>query len=149
MTDHEQLETEARSGTSSRDIDQDDVSEQLDDDKLSGEFPPDDPVAADDYGITSQEQRVPEPIEERVEREQPEGDTVGEVDGVGHLVAPDEGDLRDTERDAVADDIDAVSDHDRTVGDVGTGDITTAETAPEMQPDMTAEEAAVHQRPEP
>jgi hypothetical protein len=157
MSEHDRLETEARSGSAAGEVDpsgaSEQVSESLDDDKLSVDFPPDEPMAVDDYGTTPQEQRVPEPIDERVEREQPETETAGEPDRVGQLVDPDEGDLRDTERDAVADEVREVPGHDRPVGDVGTGEVTTEEIAsgsgPEMQPDQSAEEAAVHQRPGP
>jgi hypothetical protein len=69
MTDP--LETEARSGSAPIGGDQD-LSEHLDDDKLGGDFPPDEPLGVEEYGITNHEQRYPEPIAERVEREIPD-----------------------------------------------------------------------------
>ncbi len=140
------LETEARSGDAPRNVDQDVVSERLDDDKLPADFPPDEPVASNDYGVTPAEQRVPEPLEERVKREKPDTATVGQADQVGRLVAPDEGVHRDDEKSMVADETSRVAPHDRPVGDVGTGDVTTSETATELARDVSAEEDAVHER---
>lgn len=92
-----------------------DQSEQLDADTLpgdsddptaGGEYPPDSPIAALDYGTTPAEARMPEPIAERVERE------VREVDpeeGM-RLVEPGADDtgeaLIDTEPAAVASEVD-------------------------------------------
>ncbi len=145
MPSHDELETEARSGTSPARITDDDVSEVLDDDKLVSDFPPDQPLASNDYGVTPTEQRVPEAIADRVKREKPETAMVGQTDGVGRLVAPDEGSGPDEEKAMVADEIDRVADHDLPVGDVGTGDTTTYDTANELARDVSAEEAAVHE----
>lgn len=147
MADRDQLDAEAEvrngaSGTTS----QEDLSEVLDADKLAGNYPPDQPAGSFDYGITPQEQRVPEPIAERVKRENPEQAFVGEEGTVGRLVEPDEGINPDTEADAVARDVDRVADHDRPVGDVGTGDTTTYDTANERGRHVSAEEAAMHER---
>lgn len=49
-----------------------DPSELLDDDVLPAEYPPDHPTGVDDYGTTAQEERVDEPLEERIRREEPE-----------------------------------------------------------------------------
>ncbi|MEY2420327.1 MAG: hypothetical protein QOI95_394 [Acidimicrobiaceae bacterium] len=51
-----------------------DEAEALDDDELAGarEFPPERPFVVDDYGTTPGEERVPEPLEEFVRREQPD-----------------------------------------------------------------------------
>lgn len=148
MADHENLETEARSGSAPQRIDRDDVSERLDDDKLPADFPPDEPLASNDYGVTPQEQRVPEPLDERVRREKPETALVGEADGTGRLVAPDEGRPPDEEDRLVANEATGVPAHDRPVGDVGTGDVTTSETATELERDVSAEEDAVRVREE-
>lgn len=147
MADREQMEAEARNGASGT-TSQEDLSEVLDDDKLGGggNHPPDQPVGSFDYGITPQEQRVPEPIAERVQREKPEQSFVGEEGRVGRLVAPDEGIGPDDEAAAVARDVERVADHDRPVGDVGTGDSTTYDVATELGQDLSAEEAAVHER---
>jgi hypothetical protein len=50
----------------------DDVSELLDEDALPSEFPLDDPIGVDQYGTTPQEERVDEPLEERILREEAE-----------------------------------------------------------------------------
>lgn len=147
MTDHDRLETEAR-GTEGG-VERDDLSETLDDDHLTGEYPPEQPLGSLDYGTTPAEQRIPEPIDERVRREKPETSTVGEADRAGRLVEPDEGTHTDAEAQAVATEISGVAPHDRPVGDVGTGDVTTSETATELTQDLSAEEAAMHRREEP
>lgn len=154
MADHEPIsdpglmEDEVRSGSSGT-TSQDDLSEVLDADKLPANYPPDEPMGSFDYGVTPQEQRVDEPIAERVKREKPEQSFVGEEGGVGRLVAPDEGITPDVEGDAIARDVDRVADHDRPVGDVGTGDTTTYDTATEQGRHVSAEEAAVHERDAP
>ena len=142
MTDD--LETEARGGNASIPVSQDDQSEALDDDKLAGEFPPDEPVGVDEYGITPAEQRIDEPIDERVLREQPEATGTGQDDVAGRLVAPDEGNGPDDEAAAVAS---ATGDGERgglSVDDIGSGDSTTRDTATERATDLSAEESAVH-----
>jgi hypothetical protein len=149
MSQNDPLEAEARSGTDPERVTEDEKSEVLDDDKLVSDFPPDQPLASNDYGVTPAQQRIPEPIDERVRREKPESATVGQSDDVGRLVAPDEGQRPDDERSMIADDIEEVPPHDRPVGDVGTGDTTTYETATELSRDVSAEEAAVHEREEP
>lgn len=143
MVDREQLETEAR-GTDPDSADRDDLSETLDDDHLTGEYPPDAPMGAADYGTTPGEARVQEPIDERVRREKPETSTVGSPDRAGRLVEPDEGTHRDTEAEAVASDVENIAPHDLPDGDVGTGDVTVHETATELTQDLSAEEAAMH-----
>src|SRR5690606_515915 len=47
-------------------------SEMLDDDVLPPEYPPDRPLGVDQYGTTWQEERVDEPLEDRVRREEPD-----------------------------------------------------------------------------
>ncbi len=49
-----------------------DPSEALDSDKLGDEFPPERPVGVDQYGTTTAEARIGEPIDERVDREEPD-----------------------------------------------------------------------------
>lgn len=60
-------------------IDDEDVSEQLDDDKLPAEYPPDEPMGVDEYGITRAEARVDEPLEELIMRERPDDRGAEEV----------------------------------------------------------------------
>lgn len=142
MADRDQLETEARGGPTDG-ADRDALSETLDDDHLTGEYPPEHPLGSTDYGVTPAEGRVQEPIDERVRREKPETSTVGSSDRAGRLVEPDEGTHTDTEAEAVASVVDQVAPHDRPVGDVGTGDVTSQETATELTQDLSAEEAAM------
>jgi hypothetical protein len=47
-------------------------AEALDDDKLPAEYPPEQPLAVDDYGTTPAEEHVTEPLAERVRREEPD-----------------------------------------------------------------------------
>lgn len=148
MSDGDRLESEAR-GTTDRATDPDDLSESLDDDNLPADYPPDEPMGSLDYGTTRAEARIPEPLDERVKREKPADAMIGEVDRAGRLVEPDQGGGPDLEKAAVADDIDQVAPHDKPVGDVGTGDVTVAETASELTQDLSAEEAAVHVEEEP
>jgi hypothetical protein len=49
-----------------------DQVEALDDDKLPPEYPPEEPLAVDGYGTTLAEERAPEPLAERVRREEPD-----------------------------------------------------------------------------
>ena len=49
--------------------DEQDQSELLDDDKLPGEYPPDEPMGVDTYGTTAAEERAGEPITEAIARE--------------------------------------------------------------------------------
>lgn len=142
MADHEQLETEARGTTGG--FDRDDQSENLDDDHLTGDYPPEQPLGSFDYGTTPMETRVPEPIDERVAREKPETSMVGTTDRAGRLIEPDEGTHTDVEAQAIANGIDRVAAHDRPLGDVGTDDVTVQETATELTQDLSAEEAAMH-----
>src|SRR3954467_3416178 len=53
-------------------IDEQDRAEELDDDKLEGDFPPDQPLGVDTYGVTPAEERVVEPIAEALAREVPD-----------------------------------------------------------------------------
>jgi len=138
------LEIEARSGDATIPVSQDDKSEQLDDDKLTGDFPPDEPVGVDEYGITPMEQRIDEPIEERVLREQPEVTDIGQAPEAGRLVAPDAGMGPDDEAAAVATAVGGVPGEQLTPDDIAIGDSTTRDTATERETDLSAEEAAVH-----
>jgi hypothetical protein len=145
ISDPGPMEAEVRGGSSGT-TSEEDLSEVLDQDKLPGEFPPDQPMASFDYGVTPQEQRVQEPLSERVKRERPDDAFVGEEGRVGRLVAPDEGVHEDVEGAEIATAVDEVAPHDLPVGDVGTGDSTTYDVATELTQDLSAEEAAVHER---
>ena len=92
--------------------------EQADEDGMLGERP----LGATEYGVTAEEERTPETMEERLRREEPDVMVgMGQQEPVGRLVEDDQGVAGlDTERDAVA--------HE--VGDVAS---------------MSAEEAAMHE----
>lgn len=127
-----------------------DVSEGLDADKLTGEYPPDDPAASDDYGVTARQDAIEEPVGERVaKREVPDDPAAGQVteEGeVGQLVESDEGARVDLEDQAVADEgVSTVPGEQRETGDIASGDTTLRDTATERVPEAAAEEAAVHE----
>ena len=59
--------------------------------QVEGMMPPRDyPVAAEDFGITAEEERMQEPLAERVLREEPDV-MDGLDDSVGRLIEPDQG----------------------------------------------------------
>ncbi|HEX8804005.1 MAG TPA: hypothetical protein VF743_07420 [Acidimicrobiales bacterium] len=133
--------------------DPDQPGEAFDDDLLDGqEFPPDRPLAVDKPGVTEQEERAGETVEERDRHTEPEvwerplqADTPPPVledldDPAGDAPTVDD------EKDLVAppvpqDDVGPLAD-----GDAFTGDETTRDVANELVP-PPAEEAAVHTRP--
>lgn len=53
-------------------IPDDEKSEVLDDDRLGDDYPPDQPQASEDYGLTGAEQRHKEPLDERIGRDEPD-----------------------------------------------------------------------------
>src|SRR5215207_8947546 len=124
-------------------ISDDDRSEAVDTDKLSDEYPPDELLASDDYGVTGAEQRYDEPLDERVRREQPEAT---EPDAAGgrseRVVQPVDQDGPD-EEDPVAAAIEDPDVRDRPPDDEVTGDETTRDVATERVP-PPAEEVALH-----
>lgn len=103
------------------DADADNRSELVDDEVIGPEYPSDEPVAVDDYGTTAAEQRVPEPLDERVEREEP--DTPPPAPATSEEAA---------ERSR--------SEEDDFIGDETTRDVATEREAPKP-----AEEAAMHE----
>jgi hypothetical protein len=132
------------------------LSELTDDDKLPPEYPPDEPLGVEDYGVTAAEEEIPEPLAERVAREEPDllppDDDSEYGRPVGTLVEPDEGIVdRDFEADAVATEagmppgelsIDA--------DDIAFGDDTLRDVAQEREgTELSAEEAAMHLTPPP
>lgn len=117
-------------------------AEALDDDHIGEEYPPDEPLGVEDYGTTGAEQRIPEPLDERVLRDEPDV-----LPGEQPLVVPtvDEDEARlDTEKDLVAEaavhDVDTPEDPS---GETGDRTATAADRAP-----APAEEAAMHLEPE-
>lgn len=123
--------------------DSQDQAEALDDDKLGGDYPPEEPLGVEEYGTTAAEERYGEPLDERIRREEPE---VGEGDGREPdsppvLVDPDgvEADVLASAVPGSADDLGEL-DVDDPVG----GDPTLRDVATELEAPMSAEEAAVH-----
>lgn len=131
-------------------VDPDQPAEDLDDDKLGGEFPPERPMGAEDEGVTGVEQLGGESLAERDERTEPElwerpraaGETdpgvelagdeeVGQVDDESTMVA------RSAE-DTDARDAGALASDDEFTGDETTRNVATERSTP------PAEEAAVH-----
>jgi hypothetical protein len=125
-------------------ISDDDRSEAADTDKLSDEYPPDELLASDDYGVTGAEQRYDEPLDERVRREQPEATEPDAADGRSErVVQPVDQDGPDEEEDLVAAAIEDPDVRDRPPDDEVTGDETTRDAATERVP-PPAEEVALH-----
>src|SRR4051812_11533542 len=94
-----------------------DEAEALDDDRLPSEYPPDAPFGVEDYGTTGGEERIPEPLDERVRREEPDpvvqaDAAIAEGTGLGRMpTMPDgEDDLH----------LDGISSGDMTLRDVAT-----------------------------
>ena len=124
-------------------------AEGLDDDKLAGEYPPEEPLGVEEYGTTAAEEAWDEPLEERIAREEPDV-PVPEDDGV-ELLQPDEGAHTDVEADEVASVAHAQPDERGPLSeeDVASGDPTLRDVAQEREGAMPAEEAAVHVVEEP
>lgn len=127
------------------------LSELLDDDKLPAEYPPDEPLGVDEYGITAAEEEVDEPLAERVAREEPDlipGEDDSDLGApVGVLVEPDEGIVdRDFEADAVARESGPPpGDLPLDADDIAFGDDTLRDVAQEREgTELSAEEAAMH-----
>jgi hypothetical protein len=115
-------------------------AESTDSDKLGDmEYPPDRPLGVEEYGVTGAEQKTPEPLEDRVAREEPEAHpTSTEADPpVEGLVAPDEELGRDVTGEEVA--TEATS----TTAPMG------EDLPQELEGTTAAEEDAVHVTPEP
>ena len=106
------------------------LSEELDDDKIEEEYPPERPLGVEDYGTTPAEEAWDEPLEERLAREEP--DVLVPEDESLELVQPDEGAHTDVEPDEVA----TLVDH--------AGDTTLDDVAQEREGAPPAEEAALH-----
>ncbi|MCU1452595.1 MAG: hypothetical protein JWN46_741 [Acidimicrobiales bacterium] len=130
--------------------DDQDRAESLDDDEFagdSGDYPPEQPYGVEEYGVTGAEQRWPEPLEERLRREQP--DRVRPVENGFDLVNDDRGMLADDEAGDVADAVMYDSVGSLAADDGATGDPTTRDVATEHEAPMPAEEAAIHLIEEP
>lgn len=125
--------------------DEQDVAEALDDDELSGEYPPDRPLGVDDDGVTGLEQLGGESVAERDDRTEPEvwerdrapaSETGPQLEG-----EPEPGTV-DDEKDLVAPPYPQEDPGPLGEGDDFTGDETTRDVATERSPEA-AEDAAV------
>ncbi|HSL56469.1 MAG TPA: hypothetical protein VK866_01375 [Acidimicrobiales bacterium] len=120
-----------------------DRSEALDDDKLAGEYPPDRPLGAESYGTTPGEERVDEPLADRVAREEPE-DAPPSDRPVAPLVGDDV--LDDREEQMIAAEARPGSGPGAIEpNDPAAGDPTRRDVATEHEAGLSAEEAAVHE----
>lgn len=125
----------------------DDRSELLDQDALPPEYPPDRPLGADQYGTTPQEERIDEPLEERLRREEPEERPLVDDRPVQLLDETEDG-------FGAGGDVDFGETGDAMLGEAGEGEWAGDDTGPKLGPPssdtaadrvpMSAEEAAVH-----
>src|ERR687891_534456 len=94
-------------------VDPDQSGEDFDDELLADEFPPDEPLAVEDEGITGVEQLGGESVAERDERTEPEvwerqaGDTGADA---GTELSADAAGVPDTEKDLVGERADSDAD---------------------------------------
>jgi hypothetical protein len=121
------------------------VAEGLDDDELSGEYPPDRPLGVDDEGVTGLEQLGGESVSERDDRTEPEvwerqtapaSETGPQLEG-----EPEPGTV-DDEKDLVAPPFPEEDPGALDADDDFAGDETTRDVATERSPEA-AEDAAV------
>ena len=127
--------------------DDDNLSELLDDDKLPAEYPPDEPLGVDEEALTVRGQQTDEPLEERVQREEPEVFAASGVDDepVGPLVAPGGEQGLDLTKETIASEAGIVPDPgDLAADDIASGDTTTRDVATERVESRSAEEDAMH-----
>jgi hypothetical protein len=126
------------------------LSELLDDDKLPAEYPPDEPLGVDEEELTVRGEQSDEPLEERVQREEPEVLAADDDEPVGTLVAPGGDEGLDLTKETVASAVGAGSDPDQLeAGDIVSGDTTTRDVASERVEPRSAEEEAVHPTEDP
>ncbi len=120
------------------------LSEELDDDKVGAEYPPEEPLGVDEYGTTPAEEAWDEPLEERIAREEP--DVLVPEDESLELVQPDEGAHTDVEADEVAAVAHAEPDRRGQLSeeDIASGDTTLRDMTQEREGTVPAEEAALH-----
>ena len=114
-------------GSPMRDADPDDRPEILDDDRLSDDYPPEQPLGVEKRGTTPRESQTSEPFDERIQRSRPEQPLVDDS-GTGRLVSPDEGVRPDDEAQALARSVDRVPADDIPVGQRAAADRTVHET---------------------
>jgi hypothetical protein len=121
-----------------------DEAEALDEDELSGqrEYPPERLLGADDYGTTPAEERVPEPLDEFVKREQADKLRARRPEPP-RLLDPATVEGAEDEPDVVGVGVDPL-DEPLPEDDVITGDETERDFATELEAPLAAEEAAIH-----
>ncbi len=124
-----------------------DLAEALDDDKVTDrddrdgwvesgtEYPPDRPMGVNAYGITAQEDKIDEPLDERVAHEQPDP-LVEELDRAADFADRDDNDYDDVLGQEVG----------KLVGEDGWGDDEAEAVGQAVgdEDDLSAEESAVH-----
>lgn len=121
------------------------TAEGLDDEKLSEEYPPDQPLAVDDQGVTGVEQLGGESVADRDDRTEPEvweRETAPPAETGPVLEGEPEPGAVDEEKDLVTSPIAEEDPGPLDPGDEFTGDETTRDVATERAP-APAEEAAV------
>lgn len=126
------------------------LSELLDDDKLPAEYPPDEPMGVLEEELTVRGQQTDEPLEERIQREEPDFPLANapQEEPTGRLVEPGEGGP-DRTAESVASAVEEGAGDQIEVGDVAAGDSTTRDVATERVEDLSAEEAAIHPTDDP
>jgi hypothetical protein len=125
--------------------DEQDVAEGLDDEELSGEYPPDQPLGVDDEGVTGLEQLGGESVSEREDRTEPEvweRDRAPASETGPQLEGEPEPGTADDEKDLVAPPFPEADPGPLEEDDDFTGDETTRDVATERSPEA-AEDAAV------
>lgn len=119
------------------------LSELTDDDKLTSEFPPEEPLGVEEYGITAREQAVPEALDERVAREEPDVVPVADEAAVGTIVEPEAELGPDLTAEAVGSEVLGAPDR-LDPDDLSSGDSTLRDVAQERSGGQSAEESAMH-----
>jgi hypothetical protein len=121
-----------------------DEAEALDEDELTGErdYPPERLLGADEYGVTPAEERVPEPLDEFVKREQPDRLRPHRPEPP-RLIDPESVEGSEDEPDVVAVPVDPL-DVPLAEDDLYTGDESERDLATELEAPLAAEEAAIH-----
>jgi hypothetical protein len=121
-----------------------DQAEALDEDELTGEpeYPPERLLGADDYGTTAAEERVAEPLDEFVKREQPDRLRTHRPEPP-RLIDPESVEGLEDDEDLVAGEVEPL-DVPLPDDDLFTGDETERDFATELEAPLAAEEAAIH-----
>jgi hypothetical protein len=122
-----------------------DVAEALDDEELSGEYPPEEPLAVDDQGVTGLEQLGGESVADRDDRGEPEvweRETAPASEAGPEIEGEPEPGTDDEEKDLVAPPLPGEDPGPLEPDDEFTGDESTRDVATERSPGA-AEDSAV------